>query len=169
MQYGSNKEKIVSVLKANIKNPYFNSKITKAEYDTITNSNDIEIKQSKNLYHIELHKGKNPNEYDYLDRDNPITTNQINKIENQIEKENYKGRVSIVDGRIYKTIGDVVEIKKGGDIYSAFAGDDGFTPKLASMFLLRACIDGIKFRKDGSTNYIVFDDKNITINKKVKL
>jgi hypothetical protein len=164
--HGNKKELVLLILKSNAKQLLFNKKITQEEYEFIINAKKISSKRSRNIYQVELHKGKSPNEYDYLNWIRDITDEQIKKIDNQIKKEGYSGRVSIENGKVYKDVGGKSEIKNGRDIYRAFAGDKGFTEKEASLFLLRSGIDGIKYPSNGGWEYVVFDPNSITINKK---
>lgn len=140
--------------------------------DCLKNSKKTDFKNvpSKVLYNITIHDGKSPEEYDYLKWDEPIPDNQLKKIITQLNKENYKGRIKIKNDKLIKIWGGEYDIITGKNFYEALAGDNNFSPKEASLFLLRAGIDGIKYPANfqskkikDSFDYVVFDDKNIKI------
>jgi hypothetical protein len=141
--------------------------------DCLENSKKTDFKNvpSKVLYNITIHDGKSPEEYDYLRWDKPITDEQLKKIITQLNKENYKGRIKIKNDKLVKVWGGEDDIITGKNFYEALAGDYNFSPKAASLFLLRAGIDGIKYPTgyqtkkiyDNTFDYVVFDDKNIKI------
>lgn len=166
--HGNKKDLVLIVLKSNAPNLLKDKKISQDEYDFIINAKKLTAKRGRTLYHVELHKGKTPNEYDYMDWTSDITQEQIKKIEAQIKKTGYVGRVSIENGKIYKNVGGKEEIKKGKSVYYALSGDVGFSPKKASLFLLDAGIDGIKYPSNGGWDYVVFDTNSISINRKTK-
>jgi len=122
------------------------------------------ISESGQLYKVTLHKGKKPSEYDYLKWDKNYTPEQGRKIAKQFEKEKpinewewwakdvRRGKASSAK-ELYKDMSTVL-------------GSD----KEASMFLLRAGIDGIEYPagtlsgvKSAAKNYVVFDESAITI------
>jgi hypothetical protein len=165
--HGNKKDLILHILKVNAKKLLLDKKISQDEYNFINNAKKITAKRSRNIYQVELHKGKSPNEYDYLDWTRNITDEQIQKIQNQIKKRGYSGRVTIENGKVYKDVGGKSEITKGRDIYQAFAGDKNFNDKEASLFLLDAGIDGIKYSSNGGYEYVVFDPNSITIKDRI--
>lgn len=135
----------------------------------------FKIKVEKNpthVYKVILHKGKNSNNYDWLSWKEPIPRHQIEKIKLQFEREDYNGRIKIVDDRIYKHWGGIQKITIGSDFYRALAGDKGYSEKAASEFLSRAGIDGIKYPPDemrgdfenhGKYNYVIFNPNIVSI------
>jgi hypothetical protein len=100
------------------------------------------------LYQVILFPNKNP---DYLNWDTLIPKEQLQKINTQAKKENIN--ISITTSMI------------GGKVY--FYLDRTFdSPKKASLFLLRAGIDGITH--SGGSVRIIFDDKEVEIDKVYK-
>lgn len=168
-------------------------------------------------YHVTLHKGKTPNEYDYLNWYNEMTPEQKQKILNKLKEKGYKSKKffmvvpqdddnlegikprffnhldnakSYIERNYMKVrisgegyIGSLKIVKTGLSIkndindtvqsfYTKLCGLIG-SDKLASMFLLSAGIDGIKYPNNsvsgGKTtgyNYVVFDEKSVHIDKK---
>lgn len=124
-----------------------------------------------NLYNVTLHKGKTPDQYTWLDWDEyPLSENVKSKIITAILKENpqetpFKNRTDLIN--------EVKSAKNTSVLYSILSMY-AFSQKEASLFLLRAGFDGIKYtaesRSKGATsdntrgfNYVVFDDSAITI------
>lgn len=118
-----------------------------------------------NVYSTTLHKGKSPSEYDYLKWEDKPSGTQLQKIRN-----------AEVDGKKV-TIPEENDLS-GQEIYKEIAKQLG-GEKEASAFLLNAGIDGIKFNEsslikrggarksdEGKSNYVVFDEKAITVNEK---
>jgi len=125
--------------------------------------------KDRNLYKVTLHKGKKPGEYTWLDWDKAPSKSTIKKIVSQGRKENkiYRRMEKWVDEDVtpeYTTTGYGEQIY--GELSSLFGSQ-----KQASLFLLRAGIDGIRYpagslsgMKDrGKKNYVVFDENAITI------
>ena len=140
------------------------------------------ITEVGNVYKATLHKGKEPGDYDYLEWDKIISDDKIKKILSQAEKE--KINLGII-GRSLKELGSSTEpglyVNAGGQniyltpnkshsVYNGLSGALG-SDKEASLFLLRAGIDGIKYpagtlsggTKDNAFNYVVFDENAIDI------
>lgn len=114
---------------------------------------NLEIKQEpmKYVYEVLLHKGKKPSEYEYLNWDHSVPQNQINKINNQAQKEHLNIKISGGSGsNVYHNIESYFESKGSKN-----------APKDASLFLLRSGIDG-NTHSNGSVR-IIFDEKAITI------
>ena len=113
-------------------------------------------------YHVTLHKGKTPDQYDYMLWNDALNNAQKQKISNQGQREGIETGIysDEVGGFIYKKLTNILGGKKE-----------------ASLFLLRAGIDGIKYPAEsianGTTadtargfNYVVFDPQAVSINKK---
>lgn len=126
--------------------------------------------KSKNLYEVSLHNGKTPEQYSWLEWDKPLSENNRNKITQQAKKEGID--VSNLFG-----FGNDINSKTVYDNLSFSEFNDN--PKEASLFLLRAGIDGVKYPAEsisrGTTsdnargfNYVVFDENAITIDNKVQ-
>ena len=105
------------------------------------------------VYEVILHKGKKPNQYEYMNwDDNNTPTSQVNKINNEAKKKGYE---FILD-----------ESMSPSDIYhflTTYFKSNGSTngPKSASLFLLDAGIDGNTH--DNGKVRIIFDEKAIHI------
>jgi hypothetical protein len=146
-------------------------------------------------YKVSLHKGKTPAEYTWLEWDKPISDLNRNKINSQFEKENLPKEVS--DSAANKTmrlLGKETDYKiyrprptsgSGKNFYDDltryFYDESGIKDpkKEASLFLLRAGIDGVKYPAEsiarGATsdtargfNYVVFDENAITIDDRTQ-
>lgn len=127
---------------------------------------------SKNLYNVTLHKGKNLNNYTWLDWDKNFSNkNIINNINNSIEFTSEEKK-SLIDS--------IMEdgFDSGGAFYNTLTNMLG-SQKIASLFLLESGIDGIKYPAEslsrGATsdnargfNYVVFDENAITIEEQIR-
>jgi len=159
--------------------------------DILTKAKKIEFKGfGRHLYKVTLHKGKKPGEYTWLDWDKNIPEETWERLEKYIEQEGtfkdqakkiYKTRDAeglpkinerkFIDEWVENAITDIYRYSNSGNILykklSRYLGSD----KQASLFLLRAGIDGIRYpagslsgMKDrGAKNYVVFDENAITI------
>lgn len=115
---------------------------------------NVETEALSYVYEVILHKGKSPDQYEYLDWDASKTPqNQVDKINKQAEKENLDFTVTISNNPqgIYRNI-----------IEEYFKAKGAKQPdKETSLFLLRAGIDGNTH--SGGKIRIIFDEKAITI------
>jgi len=141
--------------------------ITDSEFNTAKNG-----KGSKNLYKVTLHKGKTPSEYTWLEWDKSLSKNLANRLLEKAKNDENLAKSSI----IFKL--ENPENYVGKDIY----GELNLifrSGKEASMFLLDAGIDGIKYPAEsisrGATsdtargfNYVVFDENAITIEEQIQ-
>lgn len=129
-----------------------------------------------NLYNVTLHKGKDPEQYDWLLWDKPLSLNQLSKI---AQKDKHVGEVLTNWSKDETTAPATYQGRGfiGGEIYKYLASYFD-SAKEASLFLLSAGIDGIKYPAEslarGTTsdnargfNYVVFDPNAITIEKKI--
>jgi len=140
-----------------------------------------EYDDGKRLYQVTLHKGKTPEQYHWLIWDKPIDKNINPKIIAQAQKENVliKWNNRLVISSVKTGQHFITDDISGEDLYknltTAF-GDE----KQASLFLLRAGIDGIKYPANsivgGTTsdnadhfNYVVFDPNAISIENKNRI
>jgi GNAT superfamily N-acetyltransferase/predicted kinase len=186
------KEKIIQRYENSIKeiNTDFveNSKFKTHLIDTQSNLKnrylDYISKSTPTKYRVTLHKGKTPEQYNWLVWDKPLTDNQKKLIIDQSRKENLKPikKVSfgLEDTKITpeSVITSFSPKSLGMEIYrniSAYFNSD----KEASLFLLRAGIDGIKYPAEsiarGTTsdtargfNYVVFDENAVNIEKQTQ-
>ena len=113
-----------------------------------------------------------------LQWDKPVTKAQWNKIRSQAIKEGIDD-IDAIMGKVFDEPGSYVYYNLSDAItrkLNAKAGGDVFRddPKLASEFLKRAGIDGIEYpsgtlsgiKDSPHKNYVVFDDADITIEKR---
>ena len=113
------------------------------------------------IYRVSLHKGKTPDQYDYAEF--ILTEIQILKLKKQALKEN----IVLPDLKYYG---------KADNLSTAynFLSDKLNGDKEASLFFLRAGIDGIKYpcyftdyinikHRENCYNYVVFDSSNVSI------
>jgi hypothetical protein len=123
------------------------------------------------IYDVTLHKGKTPDQYDYLTWEEIVPNNQLLKIsdgDTNINKALSK----------WKKEGTVLDSSKpyklnGRNLYfylSSYFNSD----KKTSLYLNKCGIDGIKYmsnslsdsnKYEGGFNYVVFDEKSVSINK----
>jgi len=132
--------------------------------------------KTKAVYKVTLHKGKDPSEYDWLDWDKALSKEILGKIINQSEKKDIAQYRMKTFGRLKHWFDkdldsyDYTNLGVGQNAYeeisTALGGD-----KEASLFLLRAGIDGIKFpsgtlsgiKDSPHFNYTVFDESAVDI------
>jgi len=132
-------------------------------------------KPPKNLYKVTLHKGKKPGEYEWIEWDKKIAPGAGKKIIAQLLKEKIR-----LDGINEKMVSSPDEFwmksrVTGKEIYRNLSERTIGSDKEASLFLLRAGIDGIKYptgslswvKDSKKTNYVVFDEEAVTIDKKL--
>lgn len=158
----------------------------------LENNKNLYEKRSKNLYKVSLHKGKTPDQYTWLEWDKKITKDQIDKIidgdiDGTIQQALYD---SFIDEFMVSTPQDLKEVVlndlelTGKELYdilsqNVYDSNDNPTPKAASIALLNAGIDGIKYPAEsisrGATsdtargfNYVVFDEDAVSIEEAIK-
>lgn len=183
---------------------YMGNENPKDVFDRLINSGILRHEKHKGiLYETTLHKGKKPDEYDYLRWDKPLSKSQKDKIIRQkyIERGykiegnswlNQKGE-KIPNEAVKKQIAVDKELmgREGQYIYGHLGQEfgrklnqemgllnrlGGTDEKGASLFLLRAGIDGIKYpsgtlsgiKGSKNFNYVVFDEAAIDIEKVVR-
>jgi len=154
-------------------------------------------KGRRHLHKVTIQKGKKPSEYEWLDWDKTVTDKQLDKINKSIDEDYPKGNplrdsfhslieslrreISLYEGvrangeELYKSISNILGEawnrgqKEAGGIYSR--SGHALADKEASMFLLRAGIDGIRYpagslsgmEDKGAKNYVVFDPNVVTV------
>ena len=123
------------------------------------------------LYKVSLHKKKTPSEYNYLENDKIVKKDIIDKVKERLKTEGFNN----ISDRIANNV-------TGENLYEILTrvGKGKENPyKEASLFLLRAGIDGIKYPAEsisrGATsdtargfNYVVFDENAITIEEQIQ-
>lgn len=118
------------------------------------------------IYQVSLHKGKTPDQYTFIEWDNTVSEEVFKKINDLAISKN---------DVIIKMLSEGINTKniEGSALYKNLSRQLG-SDKAASLFLLEAGIDGIKYPAEsisrGATsdtargfNYVVFDDSAITI------
>lgn len=126
-------DKVISATEGNIK------KIL-----TMTKGKKVSYPKTKNLYKVTLHKGKEPGEYTWLDWYEDIPDSKIKQVQSQLRNEN---RGAIAD---YIEPAQNISKQRGKGLYdtlvSHFKKRGAMEAKKeASLFLLRAGIDGIRY------------------------
>lgn len=178
---GLNKGEIITKLNEQLEDKEWLSKNTWVEkninevLDYIKDKTIEEDKSNRNLYKTTLHKGKQPSEYTWLEWDKEISKEQIIDIFNKLGKEQDNDQANI-DYEVENYLR--FEERTGEGIYEYLSNQLG-SPKEASLFLLRAGIDGIKYPAEsisrGATsdtargfNYVVFDENAITVEEVIQ-
>ena len=130
-----------------------------------------------NLYKVSLHKDKAPDEFTWLEWDKPVSIDNLELIFLEAEK---LGGIDFKDGWEIDSKNGLTNHRgskvEGYEMYRWLSKKLG-SDKEASLFLLRAGIDGIKFPAEslamGATsdtargfNYVVFDDDFVKIEDK---
>lgn len=156
--------------------------LTSEQYDRIENAF---VGEKRNVYKVSLHKGLDPKKYNYMVWDEPVPETDLDKIETQAKKEGIDLTIDYYTGEQirFKDYHSENSDKKHGQ-YSGKGVYNSLnkklkSPKEASLFLLRAGIDGIKYPAEslarGRTsdnargfNYVVFDEYVITIEETIK-
>ena len=139
------------------------------------------------IYSVTLFKGENESDYDLLEWEKKPKKSQLDLIKKQLDKEGIivsrdlgMGKDNRFKGEsLYKILEEQETSYTGGtknnNLYtelSAFLGGD----KEASLFLLRAGIDGIKYKAgtlsgmedEEGYNYVIFNADDVTIEGKEK-
>lgn len=182
----------------NGKNKFFDDKLN----EHILKNREKLWQRQKYVYKVTLHKGKQPGEYSWLEWNKLVPKNILKKIVelNETAEKYYNEIERIINkyGSITTAInkGDTAELKKlmneterqyslddfrkintannGSALYEVLTDQLG-GQKEASLFLLRAGIDGIKYPAESLSgkpargyNYVVFDENAITIEEKLK-
>lgn len=145
-----------------------------------TDSEDVakiyaNINDKNYVYHITLHKGKTPDQYDYLIFDETPTASQINKIKKGLSNAHIDLDLSKV-----KIGWDIISglqryFYESYDMKKQINGGFNLAKKETSLFLLSCGIDGLKYKMPNQEhtyeygydgyNYVVFDEKNIVIDR----
>jgi hypothetical protein len=138
----------------------------------------------RNLYKVKIHGDKTIDELNFIRWDKPLWNidNAIETIKNQLETEGFtviESSKEYIKGikkkGEYDTNFSIRENQSGEQVYGALSSLLG-SDKEASLFLLRAGIDGIiyptefqsKGEHDDSFNYVVFDENAIEIEEHVQ-
>jgi hypothetical protein len=109
------------------------------------------------IYSVSLHNNRTPGNWNYLDYYKPLTTDQVNSINNILTKEGFQ-QVNRMTGKV---------------VYQKIAQMTG-SSRAASELLLRSGIDGITYpssqlydNSETGTNYVIFDDSQAVIENHV--
>jgi hypothetical protein len=143
-------------------------------------------KDKSTVYEVTLHEGKTPEQYTWLEWNKTTKRELFDKIAKQLEIDDttrkqgerigtfneFSERWKDAESRYntYKTYSN-------GEVYEALA--KVFGPKDASLLLLRAGIDGVKYPAESISrsatdntargfNYVVFDENAVTVNQRTK-
>jgi hypothetical protein len=148
-------------------------------YKYIDNNFD-KFNHSRILYKVSLHKGKTPDQYTWLEWDKPISEKAKKSILEFISKDEKYNHPTWVDAKrkIKYALENGLDVT-GEDFYKRISSISGLGGKEASLFLLDAGIDGIKYPAEsvssGATsdnargfNYVVFDENAISIEEVIK-
>jgi 8-oxo-dGTP pyrophosphatase MutT (NUDIX family)/GNAT superfamily N-acetyltransferase len=152
-----------------------NNELLYRNFKDVTHFGDLKF--SRNLYRVSLHKGKTPEQYSWLEWDKPLNTSKIkDKIINalihfKVDKNNVMGELSQ-----RKLIEDIDNGAVGEYVYNSIIAYiiNAKSQKEVSLFLLKNGIDGIKYpaesiarRATSDTargfNYVVFDENAVNI------
>lgn len=136
---------------------------------------EIKKATNRNLYSVTLHEGKEASEYDYLRWDSALTPSQIAKIKAQGLSEKLMDRWGrdVTNKGYYPNSISMSTGTTGQSLYNQLQHEFDLSDKEASLFLLRAGIDGIQYpseyqskgTQEDSFNYVVFDENAITVNE----
>jgi len=124
------------------------------------------------VYCVTFKKGKNPNQFLFLDWAKVVDVNILQMVANKIIKKKPKLKDEIEDnfGLSDSYYGDYPTTENFYGYLSSLFNSD----KTASLFLKNCGIDGIKFKanedvsKEGDINYVIFDPKFIDIDDVLK-
>jgi hypothetical protein len=119
---------------------------------------DSNVEQDKYLYKTTLHKGKKPENYNYMKWDKAVTPSQAAKVKTLMGKGIFAA--------------EAIEQLTGAQLYESLTNHYG-SQKEASMKLLEAGIDGIEYPNvqtygGEATNYVVFDAAAVEIEESVR-
>lgn len=138
------------------------------------------------MYKTVLHEGKTPDEYHYLNLNNPLDKEAANKIlahaKEELSKSDYNSLKKAIDkGSLSYTLDEQgpwpsekgVYEPSGAVMFAELTGIFMGDKEDATNFLLAAGIDGMEYQDydfdSSATNYVVFDPDAITIKEKIKL
>ncbi|MDD4392263.1 MAG: JAB domain-containing protein [Desulfobacterales bacterium] len=129
---------------------------------------------ARNLYKVTINKGKQESEYTFLDWDKPFPADKIDAVKSELQKADLPPEMhGVWTSKSFNT---------GRAIYHKITGlfMDGETSeteaeKQASLLLLRAGIDGIRYpvgslsgMKSDKHNYVVFDENAVTVEEHIQ-
>ncbi len=164
---------------------YYNDYVEVLEKHRPETLSDIKLERNKdrNLYKVKIHGDKTIDELNFMRWDKPLwnTENAVRVIKNQLEAEGY---TVIESSEVYLkgiqrrgeyTDFSIHENQSGEKVYKALTGLLG-SDKEASLFLLRAGIDGIQYpteflskgEQEDSYNYVVFDESALEIDEHIR-
>ena len=164
-EFNGDKTKAINSLQELLKESWSDKKRVDKAIKILKTGKELNTKLSK-VYTITLHKGKQPSEYTFLEWDRSVSPEIFKKINDLAISKN---------DVIIKMLSEGINTKniEGSALYKNLSRQLG-SDKAASLFLLEAGIDGIKYPAEsisrGTTsdtargfNYVVFDDNAITI------
>ena len=165
---------------------YYDGYVEVLEKHRPENLADIKLERNKdrNLYKVKIHGDKTVDELNFMRWDKPLTEKQMNDIAIQSDKDGYIDDLSTLkinwenfalkykDGRVEYGLREDLY---GQDVYKQISKRLG-SEKEASLFLLRAGIDGIQYpteflskgEHEDSYNYVVFDENALEIDEHIR-
>jgi len=153
------------------------SKLSNKTYDFIK---DKKLSFIGNIYSVTLFKGKKPSQYNLLDWDKKSTKKILSLVLKQLDKDGIyyqlNGKSIIFKRDKADNYFMSIDLTNGMSLYNGISSIFYSEDKQASMFLLRAGINGIRykagtlsgFENEDGYNYVIFDANNITIEGKEK-
>lgn len=150
--------------------------ITSEQYDAINNSL---LEGKRHLYKVTLHDGKTAEQYDWIDWYETVPESQLKGIKEQAKEEDIKDRwgVSVNDEGTYPNSIPFSDNIKGSELYQQLQKEFAMSPQDASLFMLRAGIDGIRYPAESiaragqearGSNYVVFDENAVKIEEHIR-
>ncbi|HPC33857.1 MAG TPA: JAB domain-containing protein, partial [Syntrophales bacterium] len=136
-------------------------------------ADSVKATPTRNLYKVILHEGKQPGEYTWLEWEERVPDSIYKKMEDSISSssvpEMRERSHKLIDLLKWKISRRGLHSNKGSELYRELVKEFG-SDKAASLFLLRAGIDGIKYpagtlsgAKTDAYNYVVFDENAVTV------
>jgi len=142
-----------------------NGNVIKRFYvESLIGSEKYDINEKGNLYKVKIHGDKTIDELNFIRWDKELAPEQLKAISKQSQKENVKDFTKS-------------DFPQTGEWLNTFlVGNAKLNPKEASLFLLRAGIDGIQYpteyttkgEHENSYNYVVFDENAIDIEEHIQ-
>ena len=134
------------------------------------NNNDIKFREGGNLYKTNIYGDKPVSELNFMRWDKPLTEEHRQAVLNQVENTN--ARYNFYSNGEKERLRNSFE--SGRDLYKLLSKEFNSDLK-ASSFLLEAGINGIQYpaeyqskgTHENAYNYVVFDDKALSIAEKI--
>jgi hypothetical protein len=193
MEINKGKSNRENILQSILDYDYRRANSTLNYYKYIKNNFD-KFNLSRNLYKVSLHEGKTPDQYTFLEWDKRFSDSNIKKINAQFLKEDLPKETNSSLNETMGLLGEKTNYttrrpnpiaSTGEEFYNDLVmyfyemGNKKSPQQEASLFLLRAGIDGIKYPAEsisrGATsdtargfNYVVFDENAVKIQEAIQ-